>query len=249
VGSGWALTPESAGVSDLDGRGLRHGSIDAWISRDAFAGTMVVGGRNLDPTVRPSVTVVVDDHRSIDDFVAAPGAFLRVISPPRDLATVGRERGRDYFKLTVAANPPARVAIEQFDVSSSRPIFGYGEGWHEPEYNPQTGRRWRWLSERGELKLRSPRAPATVNLHIEGESPRTYFSRASRLVVRVGTQVVIDRTFDADFAVDAPVPLGSSEETITLETDQIFLPAERGWWRRSGDRRHLGLRIFKCEIR
>jgi hypothetical protein len=39
-------------------------------------------------------------------------------------------------------------------------------------------------------------------------------------------------------------------DTLTLETDQFFAPSDRSRpWRRSSDRRHLGLRIFRCEIR
>jgi hypothetical protein len=36
-------------------------------------------------------------------------------------------------------------------------------------------------------------------------------------------------------------------EPIVLETDQVFAPADRS--RRTGDQRHLGLRIFKCELK
>jgi hypothetical protein len=36
-------------------------------------------------------------------------------------------------------------------------------------------------------------------------------------------------------------------EPVVFETDQVWVPAERS--RRTQDRRHLGLRIFKCEIR
>jgi hypothetical protein len=34
---------------------------------------------------------------------------------------------------------------------------------------------------------------------------------------------------------------------IVLETDQVYAPADRS--RRTADRRHLGLRIFKCELK
>ena len=78
-----------------------------------------------------------------------------------------------------------QVAIEQFDASATRPLLGFGEGWHEQEFNPRTGARWRWLSERGELLIACRRRPRrSLILHLEGESPRTYFPRGSRLVVR-----------------------------------------------------------------
>jgi hypothetical protein len=148
----------------------------------------------------------------------------------------------DYHKLLVRASAGARVAIEQFD-AGSRPIFGYGAGWHEQEFDPRAGRRWRWLSERGELRFASP-APR-LTLHVEGENPTTYFSRGSRLVTRAGDRVIFDDVLASDFTLDIPVPDGA--EVISLETDQVFQPADRS--RKSADRRHLGLRIFKCEVR
>ena len=83
--------------------------------------------------------------------------------------------------------------------------------------------------------------------HLEGESPLKYFSRPSRLVVRGAGRALFDRSIDDDFSIDVPF---DNIETLTLETDQFFAPADRSRpWRRSGDRRHLGLRIFRCEIR
>jgi hypothetical protein len=122
-------------------------------------------------------------------------------------------------------------------------VFAYGAGWHEQEFSPRTGERWRWLSERGELRFagRTPR----LTLHLEGESPRTYFSRGARLVARAADRVIFDDVLTADFMLDLPVPDGI--EIVTLETDQVFQPADRS--RNSQDRRHLGLRIFKCEVR
>jgi hypothetical protein len=149
----------------------------------------------------------------------------------------------DYVNLDVAASPPAHLSIEQFDASASRTLFGFGDGWHEQEFNPRTGLRWRWLSERGDIKL-FPRATRLV-LHVEGESPRKYFSRGSRLVIRSRDTVVFDRVLADDFSLD--VPIADAGDTLVLETDQVYAPADRS--RRTQDRRHLGLRIFKCEIR
>ena len=131
------------------------------------------------------------------------------------------------------AIPATRVAL----------IFGFAAGWHEPEFNPRTGTQWRWLSERGELQIRAG-VPGMV-LHIEGESPRKYFSRGSRLVVTAGNAAPLVRMLDDDFSID--VPLDGVVTQIALQTDQTYVPAERS--RRSQDRRRLGLRIFKVEIR
>ncbi len=239
VGEGWALTPESAGVAGADHRGLSTGAISGWVARSATSGgALMIGGRNFDPTLGSRFTVMLDRRTVLDDTVT-PGAFIRLVQLPvaRDDTAAG-----DYGPITVATDVGARVAVEQFDASSRRPLVGFGDGWQEPELNPATGMRWRWLSERGELRVRSP-APR-VTLHLEGESPRTYFSRASHLVVRSGGRVVFDESLSADFSVN--IPIVNADRTLVLETDQVFVPADRS--RSSADRRHLGLRIFKCEL-
>jgi hypothetical protein len=89
-------------------------------------------------------------------------------------------------------------------------------------------------------------APGALVLHVEGESPRKYFPRGSRLVVRSADRALFDEVLASDFSRD--IPLGDARGAIVLETDQVFAPADRSW-RRSADRRHLGLRIFRAELR
>ena len=57
--------------------------------------------------------------------------------------------------------------------------------------------------------------------------------------------MVFDDVLSADFSLD--VPIANAADTIVLETDQVFAPADRST--RSADRRHLGLRIFKATLR
>ena len=237
VGAGWALTPEAAGVAELDHRGPATGPIDAWVHESVLGGTLVIGGRNFDAATATRLHVELDG-RGLTDIDARPAApFLGILRlPPADASR------RGYRRLTVAALPPVRAAIEQFDASSRRPVFGFGDGWQEQEYNPALGLRWRWLSERGELRVS---AGGPVVLHLEGESPRKYFSRGSRLVVRSGGGVVFDGVLTTDFSLD--IPIAAPVDPVTLDTDQVDIPAERS--RRTRDRRHLGLRIFKCELR
>jgi hypothetical protein len=243
VGEGWALTPEAAGVANADRRGLAYGQIHAGVARyvASSGGWLMVGGRSFEPAARPTLTVTLDSDVLLDTTLA-PGAFLDFARLP--LANV-RDAPDGYSALTITTTPPAPVAIEQFDVSSSsRTLTGFGAGWHEQEFNPATGLRWRWLSERGELLVRHD-SGRPVTLHLEGESPRKYFSRGSRLIVRSRDQVVFDRIVEGDFSFD--VPIAEPPDRIVLETDQVYVPAERS--RRTQDRRHLGLRIFKCVVR
>jgi hypothetical protein len=240
VGEGWALTPEAAGIADADGRGPSVSPIAVWVSRRVAGGALIIGGRNFSPT---PATIMIGAPGAIQplfpSFTAPPGAFFHIFPLPTfDLPPL-----QDYVRLPIRASPEARVAIEQFDAAGSRPIFAYGAGWFEQEFNPRTGARWRWLSERGELRFAS-RTPR-LTLHLEGENPKTYFSRGSRLLVRAADRVIFDDVLTADFALDLPVPDGI--EVVTFETDQVFQPADRS--RTSQDRRHLGLRIFKVEVR
>ncbi len=245
AGEGWALTPEIAGVSAVDRRGLSSGAIEAWIAKEALPGTLAVGGRNFDPAAKPRLEVSVNG-RLLDQAVVEPGFFLRFV-PLR----AAPESSADFASVTIRTVPPSAVGIEQFDASSTRPVFGYGSGWYESEFSPQNGLRWRWLSERGELRVRAPPGASALTVHLEGESPRKYFSRGSRLTARAGEHPVLDRVLTSDFSLDMTVPAApgrDAETTVTLETDQVFIPAARRL-RPSADRRHLGLRIFKCQVR
>jgi hypothetical protein len=252
VGEGWALTPETAGVADADRKGPSLAPIEAWISRAALGGAMMIGGRSLDPVSHPRLTVRVGE-RVVRDLALSPGGFLDFVALPADLIEAADSR---FARVTVGASADSRVAIEQFDASATRPVVGFGDGWQEQEFNPRTGVRWRWLSERGELRARMPvrqlppdrRVSQGATLHLEGESPLTYFARGSTLTVRIGGRVVLTRMLNADFTIELPIDDPLLAAPIVLETDQVFSPADRGW-RKSADRRHLGLRIFKAEIR
>lgn len=246
VGDGWALTPEAAGVSTAAGVGLATGPIRGRVHLDVTdGGAIAIGGRNFDPANRPRLTIEIG-QRFRRTLTVAPGAFLDLVRLPPGLPD-----GREYQPLTVTADPPARVAIEQFDAEpAGRVVFGFGDGWNEQEYNPATGKRWRWLSERGDLLVLGDGRP--VRLHLEGESPRRYFSKPSHLVVRVGARVAFEDTIDSDFGVDVTIPAAlvpkqSQPTVITVETDQVYVPSERS--SRTRDRRHLGLRIWSCDLK
>jgi hypothetical protein len=240
VGEGWALTPEAAGVAHEDHRGPGIAPIRGWVRRHPEPITMLVGGRNLGSTSsRIEVSVAA---RRMAAWEVAPGFFLQMIPLPPRLD----ENAGDYLNVSISADSD-KVAIEQFDARPSAHVqFGFGDGWQEQEYDASSGRRWRWLSERGQLRVRGAAQP--VVLHIEGESPRKYFPRPSRFVVRIGDRMLLEKVIDADFSLEATIPFaaGGEEHVVTLETDQFFVPAERS--RRTADRRHLGLRVFTCRV-
>ena len=243
LGEGWALTPETAGLAEEDGRGPGRAPIQGWIRRRQQAIALIVGGRNLASGSSARVTIAVDG-RTIDEPTVMPGFFLRMLQ-----LDAGRLTGPgDYATLTVQADP-ARVAIEQFDAQSDdRVIFGYGDGWQEQEHNPSTGGLWRWTSERATLRVHAGGHPLTLTL--AGEPPSVNFSKPSHVRISAGGRLVAEQTLSSSFLVQTTIPaelVGGAETLITIETDQIFVPAERR--RGSRDQRHLGLRVFFCELK
>ena len=72
VGEGWSLTPESAGVAEVERRGLVAGAIDGWIARESLGGTMVVGGRNLEERAAIDGRRVLEST-TVDERPVAPG--------------------------------------------------------------------------------------------------------------------------------------------------------------------------------
>lgn len=251
VAEGWSLTPETAGVSRLLGRGPALGDIDAWVRRRETEVTLLVGGRNLGEAGGPDVRFTLSlDGRAIDTWsvAPAPGFFLRTWSlPAGTLAGAGT-----YARLAIAATAadgsttPVDASVEQFDVQPiDRVVYGFGAGWHEAEYNPATGRRWRWTGERAAIRVV---APGDVRVTVSGESPVTYYDAPVRLTLRAGPAMLATWRPEADFTFEVDVPasaLAAADGRLTLETDRTWVPDERLG---NGDRRRLGLRIFDLHV-
>jgi hypothetical protein len=240
LGQGWALTPESAGVALEDKRGPGIQPIQGWVLRRADLTTMMIGGRNLTADGAPAVVRVRLDGRPIDEAQVSPGFFLRLLSvPPAALQGAG-----DYATLEVEA--AGNVAIEQFDAQSAdRVVFGYGDGWHELEYNPIRGQLWRWMSEKGVVRVRG--TGATHTLYLQGVTEG--FSRPSLVRVRVGARVLAQQSVGSSFDLQVVIPgelIPAADGLITIESDQFYVPAERSADTQDG--RHLALKILQCRL-
>lgn len=248
---GWSLTPETAGMARLMGRGPHLGPITAWVRRRAEGALVLLGGRNLGAAGGPAVRFTVAlDGRDLDSWEVAPdpGFFVRTVAlPPGGLAGDGA-----WAPLTVRAAPatgdaPVPAAIEQFDVQSPGvTMWAFGEGFHEPELDNGRALSWRWMSERATVEV--PQIGGDLTLVLRGESPLTNFKTPSTLDVRVGESPVAHVTLSGDFTVRVGVrarTLAQAGGRIVLTTSQTFAPAERG---RSGDRRRLGLRLFSVDV-
>ena len=117
------------------------------------AAWILVGGRDLAaPTSRPSVLDLAIDGRTIESWRLDPAGganFLRVIALPGGVP----DGPGAYATLTIAAKadvaeaPTRPIAIRQFDLQSAPTLmYGFGDGWHEEEYEASSGRRWRWTT-------------------------------------------------------------------------------------------------------
>jgi len=245
---GWSLTPETAGMARLMGRGPHLGPIVARVRRDPQAQRAIIGGRNLagagDPPARFTLAI---DGRPIEAWDAAPGFFLRTVDLPAGTLT-GAGRFASLTLQSAAASGGASIptAIEQFDLQPYDTLmWGLDEGWHEAEYTPRLG-IWHWTSERATLRLLG--ATTAVRVDFEIESPLTYFDGPSQVKALAGGRELATSAIGAGTHWSFEVPLDALEASggaITIETAQTFVPAERGG---GSDRRRLGLRIFDISI-
>jgi hypothetical protein len=236
------LTPEAAGVASAANLGPGRAPIPAWIRRFADRGTLMIGGRNFSRTGERARIRIAIDERLAHEFEADPGFFLQML-PLGAGALTGPD---DYARMAVSASQEG-VAIEQFDVQPAGSLlFGYGEGWHEHEYNPATGEQWRWTSDRAAIRVRSEGQPLTLTLRGEAEG-----ARRSRVVVRLAGRTVADETVGRRFSLRLQVPAdpaaADGESLLTIETDGSYVPAEARW--RSNDRRRLGLKVLECALK
>jgi hypothetical protein len=252
AGEGWHLTPETAGIARADGAGLAKGPIRAWVRPRDGEAVVMIGGRHLGSGSGPEARVTVRiDGRNLESWDIGPStsSFLRFVTLQAGaLASSAR-----WCVLEVEAKAPGGlatdiIAIDQFDLQApGTPMLGFGDGWQEPEYTPLQGLSWRWAS--GKAVLHVAGAVRDLELQIVGESPRRYFDRPSLVTATAGGARLFSVEAASDFAWSFRVPAGALEAsggTITIETNQIFRPADRG---QGADKRALGLRTYAVRLK
>jgi hypothetical protein len=258
LGEGWALTPETAGVAGIDRRGPSEGGAVGWIRQSREPRRLVVGGRNLggaaSPVARFTLTV---GGRPADTWEVAPnpGFFVRSLElpPAAPVATAG---ALEEIRITaVPADGSTRVvptAIEQFGLERmDRVQFAYADGWHEDEYQPRTGLRWRWSS--GQAALQVWPADRDVRIRLVFESPLKTFDDAPIVTMTAGARELARLTPRDAFSIDVMVPaadLAAARGRLVVATSRTFVPAEHvgAGDPRHGDRRALGLRLFEASV-
>ena len=245
---GWALTAEIAGVTERDNYGPHLKPSVAWVRGRDDAATLMIGGRHLGSEGDPPATVTLTlNGQPLDQWPITAGFFFRVIAlQPGSLSGSGYQQ----LSVTAVSTDPARligVALEQFDLQpDSVPMTGLVSGWQEPEYSPLTGRAWRWMTEKATVWVRPVRRDVSVT--IEGESPLRYFNAPPTLRARVGDQVVGQLSPSADFKWTFVVPAAALEAAagqVSIESDKWFVPGDRD---RTGDRRHLAVRVYSLRV-
>ena len=242
---GWALTAEVGGITERDGAGPHRQPSAAWIRGRSGAADLIIGGRHLGSAGDPRARLTLaGDRGPVDSWEIPPGFFFRRIAVP-----AGVLDGSGYVPLRVsstAADGSGRVvpvALEQFDLQPEGTVmFGFVDGWHEPEYNPKTAQAWRWTSEQARLWIRP--VGRDVVLTLTGESPLKYFDKAPSVRVSAAGAPLAQFAPSSDFTQRITIPakaLSASGGIVTVDTELWFSPAERSG---SPDKRHLGLRVY-----
>lgn len=250
---GWGLTPETGGLAQSMGTGVDRRPIKGYVRRRPGPMHLLVGGRHFSAAGDPPVVFTASlGGTPIETWTVEPGAggasFLRFIDLPNGLPG-GAD---DYVPLVItaraepASHPTPQVAIRQFDIQPADTlIYGFGEGWHEAEYDNASGLLWRWTSGRSVLRLSPPR---DVVLRIRGESPLKYFGEVPTVRVRAGDRIVGELHPSADFEWSVRLPadaIRTADGAIAIETDRIYLP---GRAEGTADARELGLRLFDIAV-
>jgi dolichyl-phosphate-mannose-protein mannosyltransferase len=253
VAEGWGLTPETGGVAQSTGKGVDKQPIEAFVRRRPGPMHLLIGGRHFSAAGDPPVVFTASiDGAPIETWTVEPGpggvSFLRFIDLPGGLPP----GSSDYAHLIIAARaepasrPTPVVAIRQFDIQSSGTlIYGFGEGWHEAEYDNATGVSWRWSSGRSVLRV-SP--PQDVELRMRGESPLKYFREVPTVKIRAGDRIVGELRPRTDFEWAVKVSadaIRNGDGAIEIETDRIYLPGQAEG---TSDTRQLGLRFFEIAV-
>jgi Protein of unknown function (DUF2723) len=244
---GWALTPESAGIAQMTGRGPHLGGITAWVRRRGDATRLLIGGRHLgspeDAAARFTVTV---DGKPVAAWESPPGFFLQLFDVPAGALLGHGAVARLDIKSEAVSGGSVPTAIEQFDLQTAGTMmWGFDDGWYEAEYNPRVG-VWRWTSERAALRIVDASRPLSVRLQIE--SPLRYFDSAPTVRLTAAGKALTELHPSESTVLQAtvsPEMLAAGGGRLVIETDRAWVPAQGS---RSPDKRRLGLRVFAASL-
>jgi hypothetical protein len=249
---GWGLTPETGGLAKATTMGVDREPIDAYVRRREGPMHLVVGVRHLGHSGEPATVFeltidgVVIERWTLDPVTGLNA--LRFVDLPQGLPP----GPGDLAHLSITARsavdgrPTSEVAVRQFDIQPANTlIWGFGEGWHEAEYETASGLRWRWTSERSVLRVATDKG---VRLEMRGQSPLLYVDTPPRVRVTAGGRDIAELRPSRDFmwTVDvAAADVARGGGAIAIETDQVYLPGQAEG---TADARRLGLRLFEVQV-
>jgi hypothetical protein len=242
--TGWALTAEIGGEAERAGAGPARKPSIVWVRSREDATTLMIGGRNLEAPggalARVSISI---GGRPLDSFVVAPGFFFE----RRALPAGALKAAEAYLPIAVTAerlgDANVRVSLEQFDIQSGEvPMLGLASGWQEPEYNPATGRTWRWMSDAATLWVHPVQREVTLTL--SAESPLRYFDEPPMVVISAGRQTLAQFSPTGDFTYQVRIPpslLAAGGGEVVIQSSKSFVPGD-------GDERRLALRVYAVDV-
>ena len=253
LGTGWSLTPEIAGMASKDGNGPHQRPAEGFLSRDRAPLQMLIGARYLQPGGAPALLTVALDGRTLAEWPISPASPWLVSWI--DLPAGVPEGSGPYAALTLtvrsteSGRPAPMVGLEQFDAApASAFTYAFLDDWNELEGNPRTGELWRWTTARSTILIHRG-DQQTLQLRLEGESPLREFDRAPTIVVKAGDRELARFSPSTAYTQQIGLPadaLDAAGGRVTIETDLTFVPGDR---RATADRRRLGLRLFRVDVR
>ena len=254
---GWALTPETGGLAKATTMGVDRQPIDAYVRRREGPMHLLVGVRHLGHSGEPATAFqLAIDGAVVEQWTLDPAKNLndlRFIDLPQGLPPGPGELAHLQIsaRSAVPGRPTPEVAVRQFDIQPAGTlIWGFGEGWHEAEYETATGLRWRWTSERSVLRVATGggMTGGGIRIHLRGESPLRYVDMPPRVRVTAGGREIAQLRPRSDFTWDVEVAaadVAAAGGAITIDTDQVYLPGQAEG---TADGRRLGLRLFDVEV-
>jgi len=141
---------------------------------------------------------------------------------------------------------PAPVLMYGLDYGPRRRAgWVHGSGWFFPERD-EHAQPFRWVSGTARSLIHVPEGGAV--LRVEGTAPIGYVGAGGRVTLRVDgserAQAILEQSAFALQTRLVDVPEGFHE--VTIETERTFVPHEL---QRNGDRRVLGLRVYRFVVR
>jgi hypothetical protein len=251
AGEGWALTPETRGVSQRSHRSPFAGGTVAYIARRREAATLMIGGRNLGGPCGTSALLraTLDGSPLAEWKIPAGEPFVFFADLPSGVL----DGPSGYAELRLRAAVPSGsgsvvdVALEQFDVQSGRkPVLALAQGWYEPELESTSGESWRWAGQRAVMIVRN--FERDVVIAITADDPTRTLGRGMVLQVRAGGRIVANQRFDHKVLWKVPIAadvIKRAGGTLTLISDAAFIPSRS---QRNGDDRELSLRVLDIDV-